>query len=1231
MTTNVDDGGRGEKREERSTTGGGGGGGGGDDDDVVAPAAARSSSTSSTKDTKEDDGVEELGEGSYTTAADENGCGENDNVGAEDEQEEESGSGGAGGRPSADDSLLMMLEEEDEEEEEPALDGADPAAAATDGEQVPGGLEQYWAYNSKTVKKELRKNLDEAYFLQEEGEKEAATDEATETSIVHDRIEQFEAMSHRRAADGENSNNNNNKRAVEDVDAAAIAKKKNPKSTTKKKKKARPPSKFGVVLRIRPSNDTTSTVEIVPPPVATASQQKQRLPTTIRTRAPTSSTTKQYTFSKVLCPETTQSRVYRETAAPLVDRLFFGGDNDAISAQQQSQPRQQIQPSSASRSSLLLCYGTTNAGKTHTVFGKKKAAGSDNKTHGTTNDGSNGTHWGVLPRAVAEICRRVEELRQQQQNRAGSAGAETEKTTTEYEFRMSCLEIYREQVYDLLPQQESVPKNDCNDGAAAGGGVQHQQQQIPTLKIRENQYGEVVVAGLSTHVVRDQQHGLSLIQQAKKRRRTSDNRINAQSSRSHSVYQLCLTKKTLSASVSTTAAVAETTNNFWVVDLAGSERSKRTGASAVGVQEASQINKSLMTLMRCLKALESSTSSSTSATASAVSGGGENASNNKPQQQAQPQKFPPYRDSKLTHLLMRHMMSCSTTTSNDSKMRGPSTVMIVNVHPSAADYDETQHVLSYGARAHRTIRDPVIGGGGGDGGSLPWAMANNNKKRQRYDINGRRVPTTAVGSGADQGPRIDPNKAAKKKSVKKASVAATAAAKRPMTIRDKVGNLLQKLSPKRAARASTKKRKAIAAAGTGTSKTSDTEHPPVSSSLEANNIEEDAPKDAKRVKIAPSSSSKTRLSSMATGDGSTSSSDSESTALVLQTENARLLRENEYLRSELEAQEQRIRDEVAGEADELISAMRTRYEARIGQLERQNARLLSQTQQHDQSQDGNGENGSEANAATVSKRHQEQLLQDRDDKIEDLKAGVAECEEEMARLQRQHRDEINKMKREYEAMLANATAIADGQNNDSQEKFEEETNDDSSTYDDDEEDEPVQEDLEGNVSSIGPKQALSKKKESDCEDASEDEVLFLDDIEDDEEDIEDDEEELEEEVFFVDDDDEEEDDSDLSPSRRKTIQHSNNSASSRKGQRDLGRDRSPLGSVSENVAANHLDDSVDSNCDIDGDDSEDDVEYIIPKRSPKFDPSTGAYKRPMGRKPKGAADWDERVGKWRCA
>ena len=87
-------------------------------------------------------------------------------------------------------------------------------------------------------------------------------------------------------------------------------------------------------------------------------------------------------------------------------------------------------------------------------------------------------------------------------------------------------------------------------------------------------------------------------------------------------------------------------------------------------KEATLINSSLMKLMRCLQTMSNNQNMSTSSN-----------------------EVIPFRESKLTHLFMNHLTGASAS----------HTCMIVNINPAAADFDETQHVLSY-ATVARTVK-----------------------------------------------------------------------------------------------------------------------------------------------------------------------------------------------------------------------------------------------------------------------------------------------------------------------------------------------------------------------------------------------------------------------------------------------------------------------------------------------------------------------------------------------
>lgn len=129
-------------------------------------------------------------------------------------------------------------------------------------------------------------------------------------------------------------------------------------------------------------------------------------------------------------------------------------------------------------------------------------------------------------------------------------------------------------------------------------------------------------------------------------RSKSKTELNSCSSRSHAIYSLILTQEIDGKEVLST---------FNIVDLAGAERMNRTKASTVQQREANFINNSLMNLWRCLKLWKSNKKISNI----------------------------PYRDSKLTHLLIPQLYSAGLD----------GVTMITCVNPQASDYDETLSIL----------------------------------------------------------------------------------------------------------------------------------------------------------------------------------------------------------------------------------------------------------------------------------------------------------------------------------------------------------------------------------------------------------------------------------------------------------------------------------------------------------------------------------------------------------
>ncbi|KAG7352280.1 kinesin motor domain containing protein [Nitzschia inconspicua] len=459
--------------------------------------------------------------------------------------------------------------------------------------------------------------------------------------------------------------------------------------------------RVAVYLRIRPpsspnktincaSMDTTNnnTIEILDP-----SGEPRRFPTRIRTYPPNVSNSyrvninrhpkdasayaKEFSFDCIMGPETSQRKVYSAVAAPMLQ--------DILQSLGQPQHFRTIPPSISSRnaSALLFSYGITNAGKTYTVLGDLSSR--------------NQSNWGIIPRAISEVF----DHQQQNSIAASSSARISSHQTSQLELYVSFFEIYNEQVYDLIPSEKTVSKYPLGD--------------VHPLKVRECR-GEILVSGLARHKVESTSQGIELTKIAHNKRHTSSNNINSGSSRSHFVCQMELVQASLvsgaatvqddedaSMITSTDDGVClkskERTSTIWIVDLAGSERSKRTQVGSLRQKESTQINKSLMTLMRCLNAIKDNGRYGLS--------------------------IVPFRESKLTHIFMSHLTSESASR----------TAIVVNVNPAIDDFDETQHVLAFATKARLIEMDPE---------------EYNRKRKQyfgeEYDANGRKKvkPTTSI-------------------------------------------------------------------------------------------------------------------------------------------------------------------------------------------------------------------------------------------------------------------------------------------------------------------------------------------------------------------------------------------------------------------------------------------------------------------------------------------------------
>ena len=175
------------------------------------------------------------------------------------------------------------------------------------------------------------------------------------------------------------------------------------------------------------------------------------------------------------------------------------------------------------------------------------------------------------------------------------ASIEGDSDQTQFLVRASYLEIYNEEIRDLLSKN---PKN--------------------RLDLHEKVDSGVYVKDLSYFAAKTSEEVRKIMTIGSKNRSVGETLMNAHSSRSHSLFQITVERSELGADGKQHIRVGKLN----MVDLAGSERLAKTGATGDRLKEATKINLSLSALGNVISAL--------------VTGGNQHI---------------PYRDSKLTRLL----------------------------------------------------------------------------------------------------------------------------------------------------------------------------------------------------------------------------------------------------------------------------------------------------------------------------------------------------------------------------------------------------------------------------------------------------------------------------------------------------------------------------------------------------------------------------------------------------
>jgi hypothetical protein len=210
----------------------------------------------------------------------------------------------------------------------------------------------------------------------------------------------------------------------------------------------------------------------------------------------------------------------------------------------------------------VLAYGQTGSGKTHTMEGSEY-------------------DFGIVPRVIAEAFTELDLRRER-------------GFVANYDGRVSFLQLYNEQVLDLLSFSDGKVRGAGVQVGSMGGGLGYQ----AGLALRWDGANDAFFAeGLTTPSVGTALEAMQLFHQGIAKRVVAAHAMNAASSRSHCVFTLDL-KVVLQAGGG--QAGRAVTSRIALVDLAGSERASKTRAVGAVLEESISINKSLFVLRQVL-------------------------------------------------------------------------------------------------------------------------------------------------------------------------------------------------------------------------------------------------------------------------------------------------------------------------------------------------------------------------------------------------------------------------------------------------------------------------------------------------------------------------------------------------------------------------------------------------------------------------------------------------------
>ncbi|CCI39794.1 unnamed protein product [Albugo candida] len=351
---------------------------------------------------------------------------------------------------------------------------------------------------------------------------------------------------------------------------------------------------------------------------------------------------REYAFDLAFSEDATQNEIYQRTVQDIIPTILNGFD------------------------ATIFAYGATGAGKTHTMMGSERdglilPSECSEEMEDLQSQDSVLSVDGIIPQALADIFQSIHNRKAEEGQLRMQNG-----TIFEWEVMISYLEVYNEQIRDLLRPSDTP------------------------LALREDTAkGIVHVAGLHYENAHSAEEVLEFLRRGNRYRKTEPTAANQVSSRSHAVIQVLVRhKRTELVPPRAQPGEAITEGKLSLIDLAGSERASATKNRGLRLTEGANINK-VNLIVRLIEDKCEADCLSTGQTKTRLTRSRDSVASKKAFSSVirTPRRKAHYRDSKLTHLLKNSL-------EGDCRL-----VMIANINPSHTCYEETHNTLKYANRA----------------------------------------------------------------------------------------------------------------------------------------------------------------------------------------------------------------------------------------------------------------------------------------------------------------------------------------------------------------------------------------------------------------------------------------------------------------------------------------------------------------------------------------------------